>query len=420
MSAQSQWLSHFATLLIERERSLANWQKLVGEVIPGSRRRLFRNLIKDVWSQTQKDSLLEHRALNRAISGNKRFPTWWSNGACPLPPAFETGQPLPLVDTSRWQLPPLETVSDLADLLRLHSDDLSWLTSSRYHHYHEQWLAKRKGGRRLLESPKPLLKSAQRILLETFLNRVDPHESATGFRPGLSILDFARPHTNKQIVLKMDLANFFPSIGCPRIKRTLQSFGYREAVADALAALTTARSFHGDLTSSEALLYSRFHLPQGAPTSPALANLAVFRFDCRLAGLAKKWSADYTRYADDLLFSGGPDFAKAIARFEVKVMAIALEEGLTVNARKTRTMPKSQRQSAAGLILNTGVNARRSEYDALKAILHNCQRQGPESQNREGHSNFAAHLLGRVHWLATLNQGWGEKLVASYQNIDWS
>lgn len=419
MLSQRQWLRDFSTHLIERERTLESWQKLVREVIPAKRRRSFQTLIREIWQHAETLPLLDQRALPSLFRANERFARWWAKGSCPLPPLLTEGQPRPLIDTSPWALPEIPTLTDLASFLNLHPDDLGWLTNPRHHHYHEQWLPKRRGGRRLLESPKPLLKQSQRILLKGLLNKVPPHEAATGFRPGYSIRDFVHAHTGKAIVLKMDLANFFPSIQILRVKRTFMALGYRESVAYALACLTTARSRGNDFNSTEAVLYQPAHLPQGAPTSPALANLAAFRFDCRLAGLAKSAGASYTRYADDLLFSGDDDFSRQVGRFEIKVMAIALEEGLAINARKTRTMHKSQSQTAVGLILNEQMNARRADYDLLKAILNNCQKHGPQSQNRKSHPNFQAHLQGKVEWIESLNPRWGKKLQATYQTIEW-
>src|SRR6185437_9583766 len=128
-------------------------------------------------------------------------------------------------------------------------------------------------------------------------------------------------------------------------------------------------------------LYARPHLPQGAPTSPALANLCLYRADCRLAGLAKSAEAEYTRYADDLAFSGGDAFERCVERFSTHVAAILFEEGFSVHHRKTRIMRQGVRQHLAGLVSNRCMNVARSDFDRLKATLTNCVRLGPASQN---------------------------------------
>jgi hypothetical protein len=161
------------------------------------------------------------------------------------------------------------------------------------------------------------------------------------------------------------------------------------------------------------------HLPQGAPTSPALANLCAYRLDCRLAALARKAGAQYTRYADDLAFSGGPEWERSARRFQVAVCRVALEEGFEVNTRKTRFMRRAVRQQLAGVVVNERPNLARAAYDRLKAILHNCLRHGPASQNRDGHPNFRAHLAGRVAHAAWLNPERGRRLKELFARIAW-
>jgi hypothetical protein len=166
-------------------------------------------------------------------------------------------------------------------------------------------------------------------------------------------------------------------------------------------------------------LYARPHLPQGAPTSPALANLCAYRFDCRLDGLAKVAGAEYTRYADDLAFSGGEAFERRVEHFATRVAAIAMEEGFGVNYRKMRIMRQGVRQHLAGLVTNQRMNIMRTDYDILKAILTNCVRHGPESQNRNGHASFRAHLDGRVGFVETVHSEKGQRLRAIFERIQW-
>jgi hypothetical protein len=160
-------------------------------------------------------------------------------------------------------------------------------------------------------------------------------------------------------------------------------------------------------------------LPQGAPTSPALANLCAYRADCRLAGLAKSVDARYTRYADDLAFSGDEAFARNVERFAAHVAAILLEEGFSVNHRKTRIMRQGVRQHLAGLAVNRRLNVIRANFDRLKATLHNCVRPGPESQNRDAHDSFRSHLDGRVGFVETINPAKGKRLRALFEKIRW-
>jgi retron-type reverse transcriptase len=161
------------------------------------------------------------------------------------------------------------------------------------------------------------------------------------------------------------------------------------------------------------------HLPQGAPTSPALANLCAYRLDCRLAGLARTTGANYTRYADDLVFSGDHEFERNLARFRVFVCAIVLTEGFEIRNRKTRVMRSGTQQSVTGLLVNRRINVSRAQYNALKATLHNCRRFGPESQNRSGHPRFRAHLQGKIAYVRMIHRERGAKLQRAFDEIVW-
>jgi RNA-directed DNA polymerase len=237
----------------------------------------------------------------------------------------------------------------------------------------------------------------------------------------------------QEIVLRIDLRDFFPSVTRGRIIAILLTAGYPEPIALRLAGICTSRVPRAVLedrppglksSPSESFrlrkLFEAPHLPQGAPSSPALANLTAHRLDCRLTGLATAAGAHYTRYADDLVFSGGPEFARRAERFAHHVCVVALEEGFEVHSRKTRIMRKSVSQRAAGLVINEGICLPRKDVDALKAILHNCVRLGPASQNHGAHPDFRAHLLGRISYLATNHSTRAAKLRRHFDQIDWS
>jgi hypothetical protein len=332
----------------------------------------------------------------------------------------------PAAGTPRtWEIPEITTLADLADTLRLHPDDLGWLISRNAEHYRHRWQVKPKSGRfRLIESPKVLLKFAQRQVLRKILHAIPPHEAARGFRSGFSVRDFVEPHTAKNLLARFDLEDFFPSITAARVLQIFLTSGYPEPVARALTRLTT-HAAPPSILDERALAWPERrrlatpHLPQGAPTSPALANLSAFRLDCRLTGLAQAAGADYTRYADDLLFSGGKEFARQARRFAAAVGAILIEEGFRPNHHKTRILRQGQKQHAAGIVLNKKPNIDRREFDRLKAILTNCARHGPDSQNCGNHPEFAAHLKGKLAWVGFIHPGKGAKLRAIFERIDW-
>jgi hypothetical protein len=154
-------------------------------------------------------------------------------------------------------------------------------------------------------------------------------------------------------------------------------------------------------------------------TSPALANICCYRLDCRLNALAKSAGAAYTRYADDLAFSGDRDFVRGIDRFATHVTVVLLEEGFRVNHRKTRVMRQGVRQNLAGLVTNDKMNVTRPNFDRLKAILTNCARFGPETQNRDRRPDFCSHLHGRVSFIEMINPEKGRRLRTLLRKVQW-
>jgi RNA-directed DNA polymerase len=284
-------------------------------------------------------------------------------------------------------------------------------------HYHYRVLTKQSGAIRLIEAPKPRLKALQRKILAEILEKIPPHPSVHGFLKGHSIKTFVTPHVAQRVILKMDLEDFFPSISRARVQALFRTMGYPESVADLLGGICTTAAPHDIWKLRD--LYTTPHLPQGAPTSPALANLCTWRVDARLSCLAKSAGAVYTRYADDLAFSGAESFERSADRFSTHVAAILYEEGFSVHHRKTRIMRQGVRQHLAGLVANQSLNVRRSDLDRLKAILTNCIRQGPESQNRESHSHYRLHLQGKVAFVESINPAKGTRLRALFDQIPW-
>lgn len=335
-------------------------------------------------------------------------------------------------------LPKLATLGDLAEWFEVDDGELAWFadrwrvisqgSATPLHHYSYKVVEKRDGRLRLIEVPKSRLRTLQRKILKGLLEYVPPHECAHGFRKGRNTVSYAAPHTGKSVVVRFDLADFFASVHAGRIHALMRTLGYPVEVARALTAICTNRVPSGRLLADdvrqrfdwrEKQRYRTRHLPQGAPTSPALANLCAFRLDLRLAGLARTMGASYTRYADDLAFSGGDDLARGVQRLAARVAAIAMEEGFSIQLRKTRIMRRSARQHLAGVVVNERPNLARDEFDTLKAILTNCVRLGAASQNRQGHRDFRAHLEGRVAQACFLNANRGAKLRAILGAVQW-
>lgn len=350
----------------------------------------------------------------------------------------QTMRPAPAAET--WDVPAIESTGDLAKWLGLAPGEMRWFADLRglgykpgtqpLRHYHYRVLAKRFGSVRLIEAPKERLKDRQRQILIWILERLPPHPAVHGFVKGRSIRTFVAPHIAKRVILRMDLRDFFPTFGGVRVQNVFRTLGYPEKVADLLGGIctnATPRDVWNDLgpeVDREVLnvarrFYARPHLPQGAPTSPALANISFYRADCRLSALAKSAGANYTRYADDLAFSGDEEFEKRVERFSIHVAAVLLEEGFRVSHSKTRVMRQGVRQHLAGLVANQKMNVVRRDFDQLKAVLTNCVRHGPESQNRERLPHFRAHLEGRVSFIEMVNPAKGRRLREILHRIRW-
>jgi hypothetical protein len=333
----------------------------------------------------------------------------------------------PVAAAASWELPRIESIGDLAAWFEMYVEDLLWFADlrdmNRRHpsphiaHYSYRWMTRRNGTPRLIESPKPRLKQMQRQILTHILSRIPPHRAVHGFVRGRSIRSFAAQHTGQRVVLRMDLADFFPSFRGARVQTFFRTLGYPESVADLLGGICTNAAPCPAFEARQ--LYGYPHLPQGAPTSPALANACFYRVDCRLAGLAAAAGVQYTRYADDLAFSGGAPFDRGVERFAAHVAVLLEEEGFTVNRRKTRIMRQSVRQKLAGLVTNQHANIPRPDFDRLKAMLTNCVRQGPAGQNRDGVADFRAHLRGRVSFVESVNPAKGARLRRIFEEIRW-
>jgi hypothetical protein len=331
-------------------------------------------------------------------------------------------------------MPVFHTPQALADWLEVPLGRLAWLVyrfeidqhpvDERRAHYHFRWLKKRSGGKRLIESPKPTLKMVQTRILREILDKLPLHPAAHGFATGRSIRTNAAPHTAKRVIVKFDLENFYPGVGFARVVAIFRSLGYSREAAIWLARLTTsalpASAVGWSLWSPELEAYLRRHLPQGAPTSPALANLSAFGLDLRLSGLARTFGADYTRYADDLTFSGDERFLRSLAVFIPLVEQIIGAERFKTNKAKRRVIRDHSQQQVTGVVVNRHLNVRRRDYDRLKAVLTNCVRRGPSTQNHARHGDFAAHLRGAISHVAHLNPARGPRLLALFERIDWN
>lgn len=214
---------------------------------------------------------------------------------------------------------------------------------------------KRTGGVRTIAAPAPLLKDLQVRILRRMLSRVCSHSAAHGFERGRSIVTHARMHVGQAVVVRLDIQDFFPNTSAERVFAFYRSIGWKRPAAERLTAWCT---WEGGL-------------PQGAPTSPRLANLLNSRLDARLTGLARASRGVYSRYADDLTFSFAEDRARAVKQVVHSAHEIVRDEGYRLHTKKKlRIMRRHARQSVTGLVVNDGVRLPRATRRRLRAIRH--------------------------------------------------
>lgn len=309
----------------------------------------------------------------------------------------------------RLGLPLWTSESDVASALGLTVKQLRHYSIHRQRettvHYVTFAIRKRSGGQRLIHAPKRRLKAIQRNLLEQLVEKLPVSRFAHGFRKGLSVATNAAHHVAKPVVIKLDIADCFPTIHFGRVRGLLIAYGYSYPVAQTLAVLMTEPPRQP--VEIDGVLY---HVPvgsrvcvQGAPTSPALCNAVLRRLDHRLAGLGRKYDFDYTRYADDLTFSGrDPTKIKLLITIAA---CIAREEGLPLNDRKTRVMRAGQRQIVTGVTVNQTAGLSRPERRRLRAALH--QRTQAESRDPDQERR----LDGKLAYLRMLNPGQADALI---------
>ena len=255
-------------------------------------------------------------------------------------------------------------------------------------HYIRRQLPKSSGGVRELSVPDPLLKHIQRQILRVHMP-VSPY--ATAYRYGGSTLCNAAPHVGKPCVLKLDIRHFFDSILYSAVKETAFP---AEVYAENLRILLAM------------LCYGWDRLPQGAPTSPCITNILMRDFDNEVGAWCRERQIAYTRYCDDMTFSG--DFARdeVLRCVEPRLRAL----GFYLNPGKTKWLPADRRQLVTGIVVNKKCNVPSEERRALRQELHFCQKFGISGHMaRAGidgpEDRYLAQLLGRVNYQLQITPG---------------
>jgi hypothetical protein len=385
---------------------------------------------------------LDEDALATFVSESPHFSRAWRRRWIP----HRAPRLLPVVPqmrASRWDVPAIPALGDLAAWLLLDWGALAWFSDRKglersahdqaLGHYRRRWIPRGERLPRLLEAPRPRLKGLQRRVLKEILAKIPPHDAAHGFVSGRSPLTHAALHSGRRLVVRFDLETFFTSIAPPRALGVFRAAGYPEEVARTLLGLCTTQTPESVLRAAPfpspftpAASHQRFsmlrrlaewHLPQGAPTSPALANLVAFGLDVRLRALAEARGLIYSRYADDLTFSG--DHSASLGGLTASVERVVLGEGFRLNHSKTRVMRAHGRQEVTGVVVNAKPNLGRAEFDRLKAVIHRCAVGPLPAEAAADPTAFRASLMGRIAWARHLAPVKGERLRRGFELIRW-
>lgn len=267
-------------------------------------------------------------------------------------------------------------------------------------HYTPTTIAKRDGGLRRLFAPDPLLKKVQKNILHNILNQMPVSPCATAYQKGTGIIANAALHTEKKYLLKLDIENFFGTISFPMV--------YRHAFPGVLfpPAVRTL------LTS---LCCYEDYLPQGAPTSAAISNLVMKPFDEYIGKWCSRQEITYSRYCDDMTFSG--EFDRHTVKNKVQHFLQAM--GFSLNEKKTKWLTQHKRQSVTGIIVNQKIQVPAEYRKAVRKEIYYCRKYGVISHltqlndltylpaGQQGVSNYLAVLLGKVNFILQVNAGDG-------------
>ena len=286
------------------------------------------------------------------------------------------------------------------------------LSNHAEEHYHPVTAAKRNGGRRKILVPDALLKQVQRQILHNILEKQPISEYAKAYHPGAAIRENAAVHLHQPGILKLDIENFFPSILFP----------------DVLSSCFSSQRFSvpmGTLLTN--LCCYQGYLPQGAPTSPAISNLVLYHFDVWIGQWCGQQHIRYTRYCDDLTFSGDFDAALVQGRVEGYLQTM----GFMLNQKKTRWMTAHQQQMVTGVVVNEKMQVSRAYRRNLRQEIYYCRKYGVQSQAAYAAGKDAAEigpgdgkrylqsLLGKINFVLQINPDDAEFQRAEEEVKSW-
>jgi RNA-directed DNA polymerase len=301
--------------------------------------------------------------------------------------------------------------------------------TKRIAEYRRFKLKKKRGGFRVILIPNDEIKYLQRWILINILEKVPSHLSCKGFDRNSSIKQNAEGHLKKNAILKIDLLRFYDSINEKRIYGIFKFLGFHPNLAVSLAKICTIvpddlfmSSFKSNEFHLSAIIESKKEgiLPQGAPTSPKLSNLVAFRLDKRLTKLSIKHNLTYSRYADDITFSGNVD---ALKKNKKVVYRIIKEENFFVNYAKTKLLIRGNPFFVTGLSVNNNqVTIPKKRKKEIEHHLFHCIKNGVEEHINRceiKNRNFKEWLLGNIAYVFSVEKELGQKYFNDFNKIQW-
>lgn len=284
------------------------------------------------------------------------------------------------------QLPIIYDQSHFSALLGINNEYLHRISNAPEFFYRAFFIEKRNGKKRRIDEPLPDLKKVQSWILSEILYKIPCSKFAKAYIPQKSIKDNVRFHKKQKMVLTVDLKNFFPSIKSGYVLNVFLSEGYNLSVSVLLTRLCCLREC----------------LPQGAPTSAYLSNLIMRKFDAMISKYCIEHDIRYTRYADDLTFSGDFGIAKLLYQIDSELWHL----GLKRNSKKMRIMKSGRRQEVTGVIVNQKQQLPREYRMRIRQEIHYISKFGLDnhlSHIGEARSNYVYHLLGKIEYALFIN-----------------
>lgn len=301
--------------------------------------------------------------------------------------------------------------------------------SNRQDNYKRFKLKKKRGGFRVIQTPQDELKYLQRWILENILNKKNSHNACKGFDPDTSIKLNAEKHLKQEGILKIDLLRFYDSINEKRVYGLFKSLGYHPNLSVSLAKICTIvpdQTFFSSFKKKEQHLKQKIKqdglgvVPQGAPSSPKISNLISISLDNRLQKLADKHNLNYTRYADDLTFSGT---IETLSKIKKVVYRIIKEENLFPNYSKTKILKRGNPFFVTGLsVHNDSVTVPKKKKLEIEHHLHHCIKNGVQNHlttSKITNRNFKDWLLGNIAFVNSVEKELAEKYFKQFNEIQW-